>query len=172
MLKEIKDPEAKRAFDAMLAEASQTVAAEAANVFASLPPAIQQAQQVMQQFAPQPPMDPNVQLAQQQIQAQSQRDQQRAAIDAQKLQLTAQDAQQKAQMDAAKLQLDAVQAQARIEADKQRQDAETQRKLAELQVRQAMNTQDNLTAMELAQLEVETGERIAVSTGTGINPQP
>jgi hypothetical protein len=26
--------------------------------------------------------------------------------------------------------------------------------------------------MELAQLEVETGERIAVSTGTGINPQP
>jgi ABC-type transport system involved in cytochrome bd biosynthesis fused ATPase/permease subunit len=58
------------------------------------------------------------------------------------------------------------------EAEKQRQDAETQRKLAELQVRQAMNTQDNLTAMELAQLEVETGERIAVSTGTGINPQP
>jgi len=35
-----------------------------------------------------------------------------------------------------------------------------------------MNTQDNLTAMELAKLEVETGERIAVSTGTGINPQP
>ena len=172
MLKEIRDPEAKRAFDAMLAEASQTVAAEAANVFASLPPAIQQAQQVMQQFAPQPPMDPNAQLAMQQIQTQSQRDQQRAAIDAQKLQLTAQDAQQKAQMDAAKLQLDAVQAQARIEAEKQRQDAETQRKLAELQVRQAMNTQDNLTAMELAQLEVETGERIAVSTGTGINPQP
>jgi hypothetical protein len=33
-----------------------------------------------------------------------------------------------------------------------------------------MNTQDNLTAMELAQLEVETGERFGVSTGTGINP--
>jgi hypothetical protein len=47
MLKEIKDPEAKQAFDAMLAEASQTVAAEAANVFASLPPVIQQAQQLM-----------------------------------------------------------------------------------------------------------------------------
>jgi chaperonin GroES len=172
MLKEIKDPEAKQAFDAMLAEASQTVAAEAANVFASLPPVIQQAQQLMQQFAPQPPMDPNVQLAQQQMQMQTQRDQQRAAIDAQKLQLTAQDAQQKAQMDAAKLQLDAQQMQARMAADQQREDAETQRKMAELQVRQAMNTQDNLTAMELAQLEVETGERIAVSTGTGINPQP
>ncbi len=172
MLKDIRDPEAKRAFDAMLAEASQTVAAEAANVFASLPPVIQQAQQVMQQFAPQPPMDPSVQLAQQQMQAQAQRDQQRAAIDAQKLQLTAQDAQQQAQLDAAKLQLDAQQMQQRMAADQQRQEGETQRKMAELQVRQAMNTQDNLTAMELAQLEVETGERIAVSTGTGINPQP
>ena len=172
MLKEIRDPEAKQAFDAMLAEASQTVAAQAAEVFASLPPVIAQAQQIMQQFAPQAPVDPNVQLAQQQIQAQAQRDQQRSAIDAQKLQLTAQDAQQKAQMDAAKLQLDAQQMQQRMAADQQRQEAETQRKMAELQVRQAMNTQDNLTAMELAQLEVETGERIAVSTGTGINPQP
>ena len=172
MLKEIRDPEAKRAFDGMLAEASQTVVAEATNVFASLPPVIQQAQQIMQQLAPQPPMDPNVQLVQQQMQMQAQRDQQRSAIDAQKLQLTAQDAQQKAQMDAAKLQLDAQQMQARMAADQQRQEAETQRKMAELQVRQAMNTQDNLTAMELAQLEVETGERIAVSTGTGINPQP
>ena len=172
MLKEIRDTEAKQAFDAMLAEASQTVAAQAAEVFASLPPVIAQAQQIMQQFAPQAPVDPNVQLAQQQIQAQAQRDQQRSAIDAQKLQLTAQDAQQKAQMDAAKLQLDAQQMQQRMAADQQRQEAETQRKMAELQVRQAMNTQDNLTAMELAQLEVETGERIAVSTGTGINPQP
>lgn len=172
LLKEIKDPDAKQAFDAMLAEASQSVAQEATNVFASLPPVIQQAQQVMQQLAPQPPMDPNAQLAMQQMQMQAQRDQQRAAIDAQKLQLTAQDAQQRTQMDAAKLQLDAQQMQQRMAADQQRQEAETQRKMAELQVRQAMNTQDNLTAMELARLEVETGERIAVSTGTGINPQP
>ena len=172
MLKEIKDPEEKKAFDAMLAEASQTVVEQADQVFASLPPVIQQAQQVMQQFAPQPPMDPSVQLAQAQLQAQAQRDQQRAQIDAQRLQLTAQDSQQKAQMDAAKLQLDAQEMQQRAAEEQQRQEAETQRKLAELQVRQAMNTQDNLTAMELAKLEVETGERIAVSTGTGINPQP
>jgi hypothetical protein len=38
-------------------------------------------------------------------------------------------------------------------------------------VRQAINTQDNMTAMELAKLELETGERFSVSTGTGINPQ-
>ena len=172
ILKELKDTDEKQAFDAMLAEASQSVAQEATNVFASLPPVIQQAQAVMQQMMPQPPMDPNAQLAMQQMQMQAQRDQQRAAIDTQKLQLTAQDAQQKAQMDAAKLQLSAQEMQQRAAEEQQRQDAETQRKLAELQVRQAMNTQDNLTAMELARLEVETGEKIAVSTGTGINPQP
>jgi hypothetical protein len=172
MLKELKGADEKKAFDGMLAEASQMVTQSADQVFASLPPVIQQAQQVMQQFAPQPPMDPNVQLAQAQLQAQAQRDQQRAAIDAQKLQITAQDSQQRAQVDAAKLQLTAQEMQQRAAEEQAQQEGETQRKLAELQVRQAMNTQDNLTAMELARLEVETGEKIAVSTGTGINPQP
>jgi hypothetical protein len=188
LLKQLKTPDDKRAFDGMLAEASQTVAQTAGSVFASLPPVIQQAQQVMQSFAPQPPVDPSVQLAQAQLQAQAQRDAQRAQIDAQRLQLTAAQTQQKAQIDAAKLQQDAAadQQRAQIDAARMQQDAqqeqarvalaqqveqqETERKLAEMQVRQAMNTQDNLTAMELAQLEVETGERFSVSTGTGINP--
>jgi hypothetical protein len=188
LLKELKSADDKRAFDGMLAEAAQIVAQEAGNVFAALPPVIQQAQQVMQSFAPQPPVDPSVQLAQAQLQAQAQRDAQRAQLDAQRLQLTAAQTQQKAQIDAAKLQqgaaadqqrtqldvaqmqLDAQQEQARLAADQQVERQETERKMAEMQVRQAMNTQDNLTAMELAQLEVETGERFGVSTGTGINP--
>jgi hypothetical protein len=188
LLKELKTADDKRAFDGMLAEAAQIVAQEAGNVFASLPPVIQQAQQVMQSFAPQPPVDPSVQLAQAQLQAQAQRDAQRAQLDAQRLQLTAAQTQQKAQldqaklqqaaaadqadlqMDQAKLQLDAQQEQARLASAQQIEQIENQRKMAEMQVRQAMNTQDNLTAMELAQLEVETGERFSVSTGTGINP--
>jgi hypothetical protein len=68
------------------------------------------------------------------------------------------------------MQQDAQQEQARVALAQQVEQQETERKLAEMQVRQAMNTQDNLTAMELAQLEVETGERFSVSTGTGINP--
>jgi Tfp pilus assembly protein PilX len=36
----------------------------------------------------------------------------------------------------------------------------------------AMNQQDNQTAMALAQAEIQSGENFAVSTGTGINPQP
>lgn len=195
VLKAIKDPDDKRAFDAMLAEASQTVVQQAGNVFASLPPVIQQAQQVMQSLAPQPPMDPNTQAAMEQLKLQAQQIQQRAQSDAQRMQLDAAKTQQQAQTDQAKLQLDAAktqqqaqndqaklqmaqakmqldaqQEQARLVGDMQVEQQENQRKQAEMQVRQAMNTQDNLTAMELAKLEVETGERFGVSTGTGINP--
>jgi len=195
VLKAIKDPDDKRAFDAMLAEASQTVVQQAGNVFASLPPVIQQAQQVMQSLAPQPPMDPNTQAAMEQLKLQAQQIQQRAQSDAQRMQLDAAKTQQQAQSDQAKLQvdqaklqqqaqidqaklqmaqaklqLDAQQEQARLVGDMQVEQQENQRKQAEMQVRQAMNTQDNLTAMELAKLEVETGERFGVSTGTGINP--
>ena len=195
LLKELKTPDDKRAFDGMLAEAAQIVAQEAGNVFAALPPVIQQAQQVMQSLAPQPPMDPNTQAAMEQLKLQAQQIQQRAQSDAQRMQLDAAKTQQQAQtdqaklqldaaktqqqaqndqaklqMDQAKLQLDAQQEQARITLAQQTEQEETQRSMAEMQVRQAMNTQDNLTAMELAQLEVETGERFSVSTGTGINP--
>jgi hypothetical protein len=195
VLKAIKDPDDKRAFDAMLAEASQTVVQQAGNVFASLPPVIQQAQQVMQSLAPQPPMDPNTQAAMEQLKLQAQQIQQRAQSDAQRMQLDAAKTQQQAQteqakmqldaaktqqqaqndqaklqMEQAKLQLDAQQEQARLASAQQIEQIENQRKLSEMQVRQAMNTQDNLTAMELAKLEVETGERFGVSTGTGINP--
>ena len=177
VLKAIKDPDDKRAFDVMLAEASQTVVQQAGNVFASLPPVIQQAQQVMQSLAPQPPMDPNAQAAMEQLKLQAQQIQMRAQTDAQRMQIDAAKTQQRAQIDQAKLQidqaklqLDAQQEQARLAGDMAVEQQENQRKQAEMQVRQAMNTQDNLTAMELAKLEVETGERFGVSTGTGINP--
>jgi len=35
-----------------------------------------------------------------------------------------------------------------------------------------MNTSDNDTAKLLAAAELATGERVSVSTGTGINPNP
>jgi Sec-independent protein translocase protein TatA len=53
-----------------------------------------------------------------------------------------------------------------------RQEAEDRRTQAEIQARLEMNESDNQTAKQLAALEVATGERIAVSTGTGINPTP
>ena len=56
--------------------------------------------------------------------------------------------------------------------EQMKQDREDARKSAELNARMTMNQQDNQTAMQLAQAEIMSGERIAVSTGTGINPNP
>jgi hypothetical protein len=33
-----------------------------------------------------------------------------------------------------------------------------------------MNTADNMTALKIAAAEIASGEKVAVSTGTGINP--
>jgi hypothetical protein len=207
MLKEIKEPEEKRAYDGMLAEASQMVSARAADVFASLTPAIQQAQALMQQLTqPQGAVDPRMQMEQAKLQQQAQTDAQRMQLDAQRMQIEMAKSQQDAQVEAQRMQIDMAKGQQDMQSEAQRaqldqlrlqqqiqmeqlrlqQDAQiekaklqqnaaneqtdTQRKLAEMQVRQAMNTQDNLTAMELAKLEVESGERFGVSTGTGINP--
>jgi hypothetical protein len=71
--------------------------------------------------------------------------------------------QQDAQMDAAELQ-------AKVAIEQQRQQSEDARTAAELQDKLAINSQDNQTAMAIAQMEVATGERVALSTGTGINP--
>ena len=178
--------EDKRAFDRMLAEASTVVSEKAGDVFADLPPIIQQAQQMMQQLQPPPPMDP--------AQVAAQTAQQRMQIDSQKMQLEGQKMQQQAQLDQAKLgqqaqleqqklalqqqlaqinaQMDQAKMQQDMAATAMKEEREDARTAAELQARVAMNEADNQTAMTLAELEMLSGEKIAVSTGTGINPQP
>lgn len=169
LLKQNKTPDDKRAFDRMLAEASQIVSQEATGVFQALPPIIQQAQQIMQQLAPQP-VDPAAQAAMAEIQQRTQAAQQKAQIEGQKLQMQAQESQTQAQIDAQKLQLDAAALQQKAQEAAARQEGEDKRKAAELLARQQINTQDNMTAMQIANLEAVTGEKVGVSTGTGINP--
>ena len=169
LLKQNKTPDDKRAFDRMLAEASQIVSKEATGVFQALPPIIQKAQQIMQQLAPQP-VDPAAQAVMAEIQQRTQAAQQKAQIEGQKLQVQAQESQTQAQIDAQKLQLDTAALQQRAQEAAARQEGEDKRKGAELLARQQMNTQDNMTAMQIANLEAVTGEKVAVSTGTGINP--
>jgi chaperonin GroES len=175
-MKTLKDHEARRAFDRMLAEASQNVVGEAANIFASLPPIIAQAMEMMQQFAPQPPQDPRTAIEGQKLQAQTQRDQAQMQADAQKtqgqMQLEGQKMQAQAAQDQVEQQLQAQKLQIEQQLETMRQDREDARKAAELNARMTMNQQDNQTAMQLAQAEIMSGERIAVSTGTGINPNP
>jgi len=189
-MKNLKDNEARRAFDRMLAEASQSVVADATEVFASLPPVIEQAMKMMQQLMPQPPQDPRTAIEGQKLQAQAQRDQAQMQLDGQRAQMDAQEAAQRTQLDGQKLQIegqkmqaDAMKSQAEMQLQAQKlqieqqleqmkQDREDARKSAELNARMTMNQQDNQTAMQLAQAEIMSGERIAVSTGTGINPNP
>ena len=182
-MKNLKDDEARRAFDRMLAEASQTVVADATEVFSSLPPVIAQAMQMMQQFAPQPPQDPRTAIEGQKLQAQQQRDQAQMQLEGQKMQVQTQKDQTAMQIEGQKMQAEAMQSQAEMQLQMQKlqieqqleqlkQDREDARKSAELNARMTMNQQDNQTAMQLAQAEIMSGERIAVSTGTGINPQP
>ena len=185
--------EDKRAFDRMLAEASMVVSEKAGAIFADLPPIIEQAQQMIQQFQQPPPMDPS--------QVAMQTAQQRMQLDTQKMQLEGQKAQQQMQLDQANMQMKQAEAQQQMQLEQQKlmlqqqlaeinaqmaqakaqqdmaalamkEDREDARTAAELQARAAMNQADNQTALTLAEMEMLSGEKIAVSTGTGINPQP
>ena len=162
-----RDTDAKQALDRMLAEAANAALQESAQELQGIPEIIARAQQLLQQLQPQqPPMqDPRLALEGQKLQMQAQQAQQRMQLDMQKLQIDQQQGAQDAQLKAAGLQQ-------QLQIEQTRQQAEDQRKAAELQARIAMNTDDNRTAMELAAAELASGERVAVSTGTGINPNP
>ena len=184
------DPEDRRSLDRMLAQAGAAAAQQSLQLFAQIPPIIQQAQQIMQQFAPQPVQDPRIALEGQKLQQQAQRDQMQMQLEGQKLQVAQAEQQQDMQLNAQRLQLeqqgmqleqadqqqdnqlDAAELQVRLQIEQQRQQAEDQRKAADLQARMAMNDSDNATAMQLAAAEITSGERVAFSTGTGINPNP
>ena len=187
VLKEIgRDTDLRKEIDRILAEAGNAAVDGGNQVFQSMSPVIQQAQQMAQQFAPPRPMDPTqaamqaAQLQNQTAQAKLQADAQKAQQDAQlkqaQMQVDGQTAAQRAQLDQAKLQQDAQLKAAQMQQDaamaQQREQAEDQRTVAELQARMQMNTEDNRTAMELASAEMASGEKFAVSTGTGINPNP
>ena len=133
-----------------------------------------QLDQAAQQFKPQPPMPPDssLQVAQLNAQLQGQIAQQRAQVDQAKLQLEQQKAQSQQQLEGAKLQAQQQTNSERLQAEQMRQMSEDQRTAEEIASRERMNTADNDTAKLLAAAEMATGERVAVSTGTGINPNP
>jgi hypothetical protein len=133
-----------------------------------------QIDEMAQKFRPEPPMPPDnsMQVAQINAQVRGQDMQMRAQIEQAKMQ-------QAQQNDAAQLQLeqmkvaDAQRARAEaMQSEQLKEAAENQRTMAEIASREKMNTDDNETAKLLAAAEMATGERVAVSTGTGINPNP
>ena len=155
------------------------------NQLASFAEELAQIDQSAQQFAPQPPMPPDkaMEIAQLNAQLQGQAMQQRMQVDQAKLQMDQQKMQSQQQLDQQKMQsqqqLEAAKLSAqqqeimqRTQAEQFKQQAENERTAAELQTRERMNTADNDTAKLLAAAEMATGEKVAYSTGTGINPNP
>ena len=147
-----------------------------------------------QQFQPPQPQDPTqaaaavqretiqqrAQSDQMRIQAQQQRDQIQAQSQAQRDQVQAQSqaqrdqiqAQTQSQRDAVQAELQQRQAQLTMQTEMLKQDREDARKQAELATRLQMNQEDNATAKDLAAAEILSGNKVDVTTGTGINPNP
>jgi hypothetical protein len=126
-----------------------------------------QLDQAAQQFKPQPPMPPDSSLQVAQI---------RTQVDQAKLAETSKYNQAKLAQDAqlaqSKMAMDDKARSERLQAEQIKQAGEDQRLAADLQTRERMNTADNDTAKLLAAAEMATGEKVAYSTGTGINPNP
>ena len=125
-------------------------------------------------YKPQPPMPPDntMQIAQLNAQLQGQSLQERAQYNQMRVQLDQQKLQLDQQAETAKL---ADRQQERMEnrqAEQMKQMAENERTAADLAARERMNTADNDTAKILAAAEMATGEKVAFSTGSGINPNP
>lgn len=155
------------------------------NQLGSFAQELAQLDEAAQQFKPQPPMPPDrsMEVAQLNAQVQGQAMQQRMQVDQAKLQIDQQKMQSQQQLDMQKMQsqqqLEAAKLQSQQQAnfektqtEQLKQQAENERLAAELQTRERMNTADNDTAKLLAAAEMATGEKVAYSTGTGINPNP
>lgn len=168
--------EEKQSLDKLLATTSQVVTKQSQEAFGQIPQIIEQAIQALQQMQPPPPQDPSVQVAQKQLENQAQRDQANAqnaqAKLAQNAQLKQADMQQRSMEKQLEIQARIQELQSELQRETMRQQAEDERTRAQIQARLEMNESDNQTAKQLAALEVATGERIGVSTGTGINPNP
>lgn len=187
----VDDSETQAMFDRLLAVASRQVIDMASQQLEKVPPVIQQAMQMLQQMQPPMPMDPtavsamDVQRRQVADQMKDQNEKKRLELNEAKLAMDAEERQRREAMDAAKIAADAQnkdeQAQqrdrhvaAQIEADmsKTADQLDLQFQVADMNnaSRERMNREDNATAMAIAEAEIESAEKVQVSTGTGINP--
>jgi hypothetical protein len=125
-----------------------------------------------QQMQPQQPQDPTQAAAAVQRESIAQR----AQSDQMKIQAQGQrdqiQAQTQAQRDAVKASLQLRQDELDLQTELLKQDREDARKQADLTTRLQMNQEDNATAKDLAAAEILSGNKVDVSTGTGINPNP
>lgn len=149
MIGKSKDKSSKQALDRLVAEASHDVVETAPEIFASLPQVIAKAIQMVQQLTPPIPGDPAVQVAAQDVQMRGKAAADKAAIDDKKIAAAAQEKREERAADLQEVQV--------------REAGETERTQIEVQGRAAGNHEDNVTALEIAEMG---------GGGGGIDPNP
>lgn len=165
MLK-IQDPQVNQMLDQLIAQASITVVQDALKAFEKVPPVIQQAMQLMQQFAD-AAMAGNPQIALEKQALDVEQKKTDATTNIKMLQLKQEDAQNKTadQLAAQKLAAQTQQHQdthaSNMQKESVQQQGENVRTAAELQVRTATNTQDNMTSLEIANKQAEAAQMVA-----------
>lgn len=165
VMKQHKSTVEKQAFDRALAQASLKVTEAAPQVFADLPPVIQQAQQFLQQFTPPPQQDPALAAVMADVQRKTAADQVNAQLKAAKQAQDAQYQQQKLGQDA---QLRYAEIQKDFAVEQMREQGDDRRTQLDNAADQAMNAEDNRTAIFLAERD-----RVAnPPQNPGFNPQP
>ena len=185
-----QDAETRAELDRTLATISTRVMPRAEKIFSGIPPIIQQAVQMVQALQPKPevPVDPNKQA---EIAARSQdkaadREVKRETAQLRLVELdkklTTQRELEFTRLSAEERQTavnkafeDAQQAKeyaARLQELQLKEASADRRTTAELETKHEMNREDNMTALAIAEAEIESGEKVAVESGTGINPSP
>jgi hypothetical protein len=206
---EIEDKDTKNEIERLIATASTDIVASAGKMFGKLPPIIQSAIQIVQQYQPQG-QDPqtksteimaqvqrernqgDMQVRQKSIEQQGQLKQAELAQRNQEAQMRRQEKESEMQLRLVEggkksqdeMQLEAIrqraedkraadkgmESAARLQHDQQALQQEAVLAQAQIESKERINTQDNTTAMEIASAEIESGEKVAVSKGTGLNP--
>jgi len=152
-----KDVEAQNEFDQLLAMLSPMITKKAGEQFGVIPGIVAQAMQLLQSMQPQiqdPMAQATMAIEQMKTQARTTETQIKSGDAKEKLAVEVQEKDKDRQVDLIKEQ------------------AENKRTDAEIAARLQMNTDDNQTAMTLALLEAETGEKTNIENGGGINPNP
>lgn len=194
-LLKFKDPETRKEVDRALALASTLVVEEAQQVLAKMPQAIAKAMEVVQHFQQAQRQDPAAaaMIAVEKIKGQNQQqlEDKKQAGKAQELSATlaaqAQESQaeraERNKQKIAELNLRVVEGKqksqdqrekARTDMQKEvtKQVAEDERNDKDNATKLMINVQDNKTALAIASAEIESAEKVAVSTGGGSGPNP
>lgn len=169
----IKDPSVRRELDRTIAVVSQDIIDDDVKALDKFPAIIQKAMQVMQQYQPQI-QDPMAQAMQQKNEIQQQKNMMDDAARREQMQQKQKELGIRVVEGGEKRQEIMVREQLKQRAEDQRlavQEQNENMRAAEGNAsRERINEQDNLTALHIAEAEVESGEKIAVEKGSGINP--